>query len=1028
MTFSTLVNCPCPEYTVLVGPEIKPGSRDLKALGQCFGEIGINKKAVRVIRLDREPLKKTKGVVASLHEEFHRLYTDNGGIPVVCVGSLSWFIATLKKSALSNVMYRRHDVLISADKKVEATAKAVTAYCIRDTEALVDYLVPKEEYISDLKCLTTEPNLSGLEREWVTDLLFLKGKDISKIVIDTETTGLDYNKDSVFPFMVQLTYDGKKAYCLPVHEEFYPELERDQKKLNRQLKGFLEKGEFIISGHNLKFDLHQLCKLDIKIVDPSRLEDTALLAWHINENLTSFSLNNCARVYCNKFYNFNMLEEDVLDKEDMINMPPDLLLQYGSNDVLATWELSEVLNYEIKKLPGCKHVYDYYDIPAYWVFTYYIEQGGFSVDESVRKESYEAIEKEIAETAASLHRSIPEAIKEKYPEGISLSSPKFLADIMYSTSGFGLEVNKTTPKGAPSVSSKARKYVQDNAWITLLNHYSKLLKARDAYLKPDCAFSKYIVDGWVRGTYQFGRTDTGRLACLDGNAKVRVLDERGEASIKNIKKGDWIWSHDGINVVPAKVTKAFKSGTAKELVKINYKIKNTKRNIVCTPEHKIFLLGGQTVHAAGLKKGDKVESLSVKVRSGYRYLYDCKSSRYGVAEHRYVWQATHKGSLGNKQVHHKDHVRANNVPSNLQALSAEAHVALHAKESKSEKKSNYRKTRRLNTTGCPHNGKGFVVEAVEVLKVKRDVYDLTVEGTNCFYANSILVHNSSNPNAQNISKRGPIAKYIRKGFKAPKGYVYLEADYSSVEVRLMAWIAKSKAMMDAYVADRDLHTLTTASIYSIKYEELAFRIKKEDKEAEEMRQKGKSANLSLQYLTSVYGFKNYCAEVMSIFLSDEEAQLIYDTYYNTYPELRLFFNSTENEARKFGYIETLLGSRRRVPSIESNKKGIQNRAVRIAVNTKVQGTAAFFAKRAVYETAEALIKDDMLVTSRAKLCGKIVFTGMVHDSLLFLVPEEKVEYLSQLLHKTMIDCFFREPHVCPIPIKIDIKTMETLAG
>ena len=249
---------------------------------------------------------------------------------------------------------------------------------------------------------------------------------------------------------------------------------------------------------------------------------------------------------------------------------------------------------------------------------------------------------------------------------------------------------------------------------------------------------------------------------------------------------------------------------------------------------------------------------------------------------------------------------------------------------------------------------------------------------------------SSHPNLQNIPIRTREGIQIRKAFvSSEKGGFILSADYSQVELRVLAHLAEDPNMIAAFNADRDIHQSTAALVFGVPYDQVT----------KEQRYQAKTVNFGITYGQSAFAL----AEQLGI--SRPEAKIIIDTYYANFPNIRKFIDESTQFAFQNGYVETAFGRRRYIPDIQSSQRSVQNAAQRIAVNTRVQGTAADIIKYAMIEVPQKL-KD-------AKLKSKMII--QVHDELVFdgAVGEEGA--LSTLVRDLMESIV-----EFSVPLKVDV--------
>ncbi len=250
---------------------------------------------------------------------------------------------------------------------------------------------------------------------------------------------------------------------------------------------------------------------------------------------------------------------------------------------------------------------------------------------------------------------------------------------------------------------------------------------------------------------------------------------------------------------------------------------------------------------------------------------------------------------------------------------------------------------------------------------------------------------SSNPNLQNIPIRDEQGKEIRRAFIAEQGCLFLSADYSQVELRIMAHLSGDKRMIAAFENDHDIHAATAANIYKVPLESVT----------SEMRRKAKTANFGIIYGISAFGL----AERLGIPRS--EAKELIDSYFATFPEVRTYIDEAVATARKNGFVETLLHRKRYLPDIASHNATVRAFAERNAVNAPIQGTAADIIKIAMVRIDERLEHEGL----------KTQMILQVHDELNFNVPLDELERVQTLVREEMEGAYQLR-----VPLKVDIGT------
>ena len=233
---------------------------------------------------------------------------------------------------------------------------------------------------------------------------------------------------------------------------------------------------------------------------------------------------------------------------------------------------------------------------------------------------------------------------------------------------------------------------------------------------------------------------------------------------------------------------------------------------------------------------------------------------------------------------------------------------------------------------------------------------------------------SSNPNLQNIPIRDENGKEVRKAFIPDEGELFFSADYSQIELRLMAHLSQDKNMLEDFNSGHDIHQATASKIFKVPLEEVTST----------MRRKAKTANFGIIYGISAFGL----AERMEV--SRSEAKQLIDEYFATYPGVKEYMEKSIEKARQMGYTETLLGRRCQLPDINSRNAVVRGYAERNAINAPIQGTAADIIKVAMIHIDQRMREEG--------LKSKMIL--QVHDELNFsVVPEEKEQLQALVIHE-----------------------------
>jgi len=249
---------------------------------------------------------------------------------------------------------------------------------------------------------------------------------------------------------------------------------------------------------------------------------------------------------------------------------------------------------------------------------------------------------------------------------------------------------------------------------------------------------------------------------------------------------------------------------------------------------------------------------------------------------------------------------------------------------------------------------------------------------------------SSDPNFQNIPIRTDIGREIRKAFVPQKpGWKILSADYSQIELRIMAHLSKDPELIRAFNDGVDIHTRTAALVYGVPEKHVL----------PEMRRVAKVVNFGIMYGAGPFRM----SEELKISLS--EARKIIDNYFNTYPGINNYIINTLNEARENSYVKTLSGRLRYVHDINSSNRNIREATERAAINMPIQGTAADMIKIAMIRIHNRLIQE--------KLQSMMIL--QIHDELLFEVAEKELEVLKSIVISEM-----EQALPLDIPVKVDV--------
>lgn len=247
---------------------------------------------------------------------------------------------------------------------------------------------------------------------------------------------------------------------------------------------------------------------------------------------------------------------------------------------------------------------------------------------------------------------------------------------------------------------------------------------------------------------------------------------------------------------------------------------------------------------------------------------------------------------------------------------------------------------------------------------------------------------SNNPNLQNIPVRDERGREIRKAFVPEEGNIFLSADYSQIELRLMAHLSKDKAMINDFLSGQDIHAATASKIFGVTIENVT----------REMRSRAKTANFGIIYGISSFGLSE------RLTIGRKEAKELIDGYFSSYPGVRLYMDESIRKAREKGYVTTMFGRRRYLRDIHSRNQVVRGNAERNAINAPIQGSAADIIKIAMVRIHEKL--------KSQKLKSKMIL--QVHDELMFEAPYSELDALRELVIYEMTNAAALD-----VPLKVD---------
>jgi DNA polymerase-1 len=248
---------------------------------------------------------------------------------------------------------------------------------------------------------------------------------------------------------------------------------------------------------------------------------------------------------------------------------------------------------------------------------------------------------------------------------------------------------------------------------------------------------------------------------------------------------------------------------------------------------------------------------------------------------------------------------------------------------------------------------------------------------------------SNNPNLQNIPIRTEMGQKIRTAFVAELDHLLLSADYSQIELRVLAHLSGDEKLLNAFLIDEDIHVSTASDIFGMNKASIT----------PEMRRRAKAVNFGIIYGMSPFGLAR------DVGISQTEAKEFIDNYFATYPVVSRFLSQIKSEAKHKGFISTLLKRRRYIHDLESRNKNKRQLAERTAINSVIQGSAADIIKVAMVKVHKSM--GNQGVSSQMLL--------QVHDELVFEVPKDELSQMKSLVRNCMENVLDLQ-----VPLKVDI--------
>jgi DNA polymerase-1 len=252
---------------------------------------------------------------------------------------------------------------------------------------------------------------------------------------------------------------------------------------------------------------------------------------------------------------------------------------------------------------------------------------------------------------------------------------------------------------------------------------------------------------------------------------------------------------------------------------------------------------------------------------------------------------------------------------------------------------------------------------------------------------------SSEPNLQNIPARNEAGLEIRKSIRAQENdWKIVSADYSQIELRVLAHVSGDPALIEAFKDDQDIHAITASKIYGVDQNQIT----------SDMRRIGKMVNFAITYGISAYGLAR------RLEISTQSADEIIKHYFANYPQVKAYLDNTIDFAMKNGYVETIFGRKRDIPELKSSNRNIVEEGKRMAINAPIQGSAADIIKLAMINIDKKIKKMRSMMILQ------------VHDELVFEVPQAEIDVIEQIIKESMENAFNMK-----VPLKVEIEVGES---
>lgn len=528
----------------------------------------------------------------------------------------------------------------------------------------------------------------------------------------------------------------------------------------------------------------------------------------------------------------------------------------------------------------------------------------------------------------------------------------------------------------------------------------------------------------IHATYNVGRVKTGRLSsCVSPDTLIDMPRDMSKypdgVPLRDVKVGDWVYSYDYHCRLTLRQVEWVGPTKTAETVLVTFENSDGDRRVLqCTPDHLIRLYNGLYCPAEYLMNiranadaprvlGMVRRQWSAPAGETDRYLTFFPNScsrqtppsvawgaRYGSTaggksrEHRWVMQNVLGRKLSTRwDVHHRDGVKVNNSPANLDYLPHSEHMSITQAG---------RPAAQAQPSPDVFTGKTDWQPVSVEPGPTIEVWDMTVPEDHCFIANGIVVHNSD-PNVQQVSAR------LKPAFIPRPGYVLLDLDYSQVELRVAAFISRSKPMIEAFQRGDDLHRLLAAKMAGKKPEDVTPLERK----------RAKAGNFGLLYGMSPGGFQTYAATAYDVAMTLDEAQAVHSAFFEMWDGMLQWHERAKQRAYERGFVTSPIGRTQWLSDLYSKSGFKASHAERNALNSPVQGFGSD-----LMQMAAASIMGTLPGYPLPKVEGAHV-VATVHDEICIEAPEDRWQEILVECKRRMEDVnTFLKPLDCQMDVPI----------